>query len=158
MGRVHNGCTGAESVSDRTRKEGIGKKRKVAQNTPDVPDLTRRRLVRGAAAAAPVVLTLRSGAAMAQVSACLTTAWQPGMEPSDSCVEPLDFGPKFEPGDIFSAYPPKTNGTVSCQAGVGYDTTGDGVYDLCCPKQNATQTVLITASSATSLTGCRTVF
>lgn len=39
-----------------------------ASPASDGPDLRRRRLIRGAAAATPVILTLRSGAALAQVS------------------------------------------------------------------------------------------
>ena len=141
-------------------------------NTPDVaqgvcpeqadrPDSARRRLVKGAAAAAPVILTLRSGAAVAQVSACFATPWQPGLEPSETCAAPGGF-PKFEKLGRFSKFE-VLGGAVDAQAApangkcgtntdgftVGYNVDADRKDDLCCQSG----TVLVTASSATSLTG-----
>jgi len=119
-------------------------------------DLTRRRLVKGAAAAAPVILTLRSGAALAQLSACIATPWQQGLAPSDVCAGPGGL-PKFEIDSTAPAYPPSTDpatGQLQCtDSDPEYDTNGDGQIDQCCPT-SPTQTVLVTASSATSLTGC----
>ena len=119
--------------------------------------LTRRRLVKGAAAAAPVILTLRSGAALAQVSA-YATAWQPGLTPS---AEPYDVhgicaGPaqpaqegRFTAEVVESSqWPdPPTDGKCPTDWN-GFDLVipADKI-DTCCPPG----TVLVTASSATSL-------
>lgn len=147
--------TTTKDASDDDRKAPLGVPEVTSSLGTDGPDLTRRRLVRGGAAAVPVILTLRSGTALAQASALYVTPWDLGLEPSDTCAGIPTGVPKFEATIVEPA-----QGTFGrsgqCKLGyTGYDTQGlDGKADVCCPPG----TVLVTASSATSLAGTKLTF
>lgn len=126
----------------------------------EAPDLARRRLVKGAAVAAPVILTLRSGSALAQTS-LFATPWSGGPDYSTVLpdVDPGQCAAFYELPDpptrsaVMQAYDaqwpqPPTSG--NCPTGYeGVNLDNDAVGDTCCPSG----TVLVTASSATSLVG-----
>jgi len=142
--------------SDADQNARLSVREAPSPNGTNGPDLTRRRLIRGAAAAAPVILTLRSGASLAQVSASYATPWRSGFIPSDQCAGPAVGGQteRFEVFDVQVAQPAPSSGRCP-QGWNGFDLDGapNGKDEVCCQPGVLNEYVLVTASSATSLSG-----